>query len=438
MRGVTMDISERKRAEDALRVAQRAIAATSTGVSISDATQPDLPLIYVNPSFETMTGYRSEEVMGRNCRVLQGPETDEAAVEEIRAALREQRGCRVSLTNHRKDGTLFWNDLTLSPVWDTLGRLTHYVGVQTDITARKRAEEALTEARDAAEVANSAKSQFLANMSHELRTPLNAVILYSELLQEDAEDAGLTTFIPDLEKIRTAGKQLLSLINDVLDLSKIEAGKMEVYRESCDLSTLVQDVASTILPLVEKKHNTLTVECAPDVGDIDTDVTKVRQVLFNLLGNASKFTKEGTISLVVRREVEAEGREWITLRVSDTGIGMTAAQMGKLFQPFSQGDASTTRTYGGTGLGLTITRTFCEMLGGAIAVESQPGKGATFSVRLPAQPHVAARSEGDTPAASEAEAEARPHGAGDRRRSQRARGADTVSDQGGVSRLHRA
>jgi signal transduction histidine kinase/CheY-like chemotaxis protein len=253
----------------------------------------------------------------------------------------------------------------------------------TNITARRRAEAELKEAKEAAENANLAKSQFLANMSHELRTPLNAVILYSELLQEEAADAGAQEFIPDLEKIHTAGQQLLALINDVLDFSKIEAGKMEIAPETFAVATMVEDVVTTVQPLVQQKGNTLTVQCASDLGVMHSDLTKVRQVLFNLLSNAAKFTEHGSITLAVAREAGERGA-WVIFQVADSGIGMTAEQVGKLFQTFSQADASTTRKFGGTGLGLAITKRLCRLLGGDVGVASEPGQGSIFTVRLPA------------------------------------------------------
>ena len=257
---------------------------------------------------------------------------------------------------------------------------------------RKRTEQALRAAKEAAETANRTKSQFLANMSHELRTPMNAIIGYSEMLQEEAEEAGQPEMAADLQKIYGAGKHLLTLINDILDLSKIEAGKMELFVETFDVSTMVADVVTTITPLVEKNGNQLEVDCPTDLGDMAADLTKVRQSLFNLLSNAAKFTEQGSLRLKVWRELRAEGDtsasdnisgDQFFFEVRDTGIGMTPEQVGRLFEAFSQADAGTTRKFGGTGLGLAITRRFCRMMGGDVTVQSQEGKGTTFTARLP-------------------------------------------------------
>jgi PAS domain S-box-containing protein len=323
----------------------------------------------------------------------------------IYLTIQTAKGCRVDDELFwRSDGTSFMVEYSASPIRN-FGQIEGVVVAFSDITVRKQTEEALKRTRDEAEkaraeaetarseaeaarvdaeAANVAKSQFLANMSHELRTPLNAVIMYSELLQEEAVDRGVDSFIPDLDKIRAGGKHLLALVNGVLDLSKIEAGKMDLYLETFEVPAMVRDVIMTVEPLVQKKGNTLEVICPPEVGAMHADLTKVRQILFNLLSNSSKFTEKGLIKLVVKR-VEADGHGNIVFDVIDTGIGMTSAQIAKLFQPFTQADESTTRRFGGTGLGLTISRRFCQMMGGEVSVVSEEGKGSIFTVVLPAR-----------------------------------------------------
>jgi signal transduction histidine kinase/CheY-like chemotaxis protein len=246
---------------------------------------------------------------------------------------------------------------------------------------RQRTAE-LAAARDEAVRASQTKSDFLASMSHELRTPLNAIIGYSEMLLEESDELLRPELRPDLEKIRGAGKHLLTLINDILDLSKIEAGKMNVFVESFDVVTLLADVRATIEPLVAKNGNTFEVRCGADLGTLHSDQTKVRQILFNLLSNAAKFTRMGRVTLAATRPTRGDG-ERLEFEVSDTGIGMTPEQVVGLFKPFSQADASTTRYFGGTGLGLAITQHFCRMLGGDVNVESEYGKGSTFTITLP-------------------------------------------------------
>jgi len=236
--------------------------------------------------------------------------------------------------------------------------------------------------REAADEANRAKSRFLANMSHELRTPMNAIIGYSEMLLEEAEDLSPQEFATDLQKILGAGRHLLSLINHVLDLSKIEAGKMQLFVETFDLADVLKDIQNTIEPLVAKSKNRFRLSCAPDIGKLSTDQTKLRQTLLNLLSNASKFTKEGEITLAASQQ-QIQGRGWVVISVSDTGIGMDKEQISRIFDAFSQAELSTTKQYGGTGLGLAISRQFCQLMGGDIEVESVPGKGTTFRVKLP-------------------------------------------------------
>ncbi|MGB7890380.1 MAG: response regulator [Microcoleus sp.] len=299
---------------------------------------------------------------------------------------------------YRRDGSTIWISENARSICDESGSVLYYEGTTQDITDRKQAESALQSALEAAESANRAKSTFLANMSHELRTPLNAIIGYSEMLQEEAEELGSCESIPDLEKICSAGKHLLSLIDDILDISKIEAGRMDLYLETFEIHTLIESAVATARPLVEKNGNTLEVYFPDNLDTMHADMTKVRQVLLNLLSNAAKFTQNGRIAIGVERikneqlkiknqeessQILISNSEFLSFRVADTGIGMTQEQLERVFQPFTQADASTTREYGGTGLGLAISQRFCQMMGGSIEVSSALGSGTTFTVLLP-------------------------------------------------------
>jgi signal transduction histidine kinase/DNA-binding NarL/FixJ family response regulator len=256
--------------------------------------------------------------------------------------------------------------------------------LEEEISHRKQAQEDLLKAKHVAEEASRAKSTFLANMSHELRTPLNAIIGYSEMLEEEAQESATVETVQDLQKIKSAGKHLLALINDVLDLSKIEAGKMSLHLETFEVSGMIEEIVTTLQPAIAKNSNTLRVRLADDVGLMRADITKVRQILFNLLSNACKFTDHGTISVDVDQSTE-EGLDWLRFRVTDTGIGISAKQKENLFQEFAQADTSIARKYGGTGLGLAITHRFVQLMKGRIGVESQLGGGSTFTVHVPAQ-----------------------------------------------------
>ena len=322
-----------------------------------------------NPAFLELFGYQEDEAVGEHLDALvaTGQAESEAAdytQQTLAGQIAHGFGQR-----RRKDGSLVEVELFSIPVLvrdEPVG----YIAMYHDVTE-------LRQARREAESANQSKSQFLANMSHELRTPLNAIIGYSEMLLEDAEDSEDEALGADLRKISTAGKHLLALINNILDLSKIEAGKTELYLESFELSTLLREVESTAAPLMARNGNELVVAVEDGVGTMRADVTKVRQILLNLLSNAATFTEEGRIRLTARGDDET-----VILSVEDTGIGMTDEQLGRLFEAFSQAEAATTRKYGGTGLGLVISRRFARMMGGDITVESTPGEGTCFTVLL--------------------------------------------------------
>ena len=282
-----------------------------------------------------------------------------------------------------KNGTEGICEAVIFPLRDEQGKQIAIIGVSHDITERKHTEIELLQAKEAAEAASRAKSTFLANMSHELRTPLTVMLGYSEMLQDDAKDLGYTDFIPDLQRIQESGKHLLAIINDILDLSKIEAGKMDLMLETFPISDLIEDVIFSVQSLIKKNDNVLQVSSGSDIGTMEGDETKVRQVLFNLLSNAAKFTEQGRITLTVTRQTTCNGLDWIDFQVVDTGIGMSPEEMTPLFQPFVQADTSTSRKYGGTGLGLAISHRLCQLMGGNIEVKSELGKGSTFIVRLP-------------------------------------------------------
>ena len=335
-----------------------------------------------NVAFERLYGFTQAEVQGRSLDdLITTPETRAQAVSYTTQASRHQVVQGFG-QRRRKDGTMVDVEVLAVPVVIN-GERVGMMGLYHDVTE-------LLAARKASEEANSAKSRFLANMSHELRTPLNAIIGYSEMLEEETTEQGHPDYAPDLQKIRAAGRHLLALINDVLDLSKIEAGKMELHLETFELVPAIETVAATVAPLIEKNGNTLKLALAPGLGAMRGDLTRVRQILFNLLSNASKFTERGTITLTAQPEGAA-----LVFTVADTGIGMTEEQLGRLFQAFSQAEAATASKYGGTGLGLAISKMFCEMMGGTITVASTPGVGTSFTVRLPRE--VAERRESEPP-----------------------------------------
>ncbi|GGD94039.1 hypothetical protein GCM10011390_10960 [Aureimonas endophytica] len=347
---------------------------------------------WYNKRWFDFTGTTLQEMQGLGWRKVHHPDHEARVVADFQKALQIGEVWEDTFPLRAADGSYRWFLSQALPIRDDTGRVFRWFGTNTDVTRQRAFEEELAAARDAAENANRAKSQFLANMSHELRTPLSAVIGYTEMLEEEVEELGEASLLGDLRKIKGNARHLLSLINDVLDLSKIEADRMEVFPESFDVSEMIADVASTVGSLIEKKENRLEIEADGALGSMHTDQVKLRQCLINLFSNAAKFTEKGTIRLVARRSLR-DGRDWLSFAVSDTGIGMSLEQTQKLFERFTQVDASTTRRFGGTGLGLAITRSFCRMLGGDISVASEEGKGSCFTILIPAELDVAATEE---------------------------------------------
>ncbi|MEK7990358.1 MAG: ATP-binding protein [Thiotrichaceae bacterium] len=355
-------------------------------------------MTFMNPSAAQMLGYSVKELIGdlarqvfcRNAKV----DAKDAFINNndfYQAITKGQPYLSDNINFYHKDGHAFPVECSLAPI-QSHDSVTGTVLTFNDITKRKQAEQMLKEAKENAEQANKAKSYFLANMSHELRTPLNAIIGYSEILEEDIEDgtssekfmAGQAMHLQDLDKIQHAAKHLLALINDVLDVSKIESGKMEIFNENVQISTLLHEILEQTFPLAQKKFNSLEIIYADESLFLYTDRIKLYQILLNLISNACKFTEHGKIQVTINITTIADSdKNWVCFAVSDTGIGMTPEQQKKLFDVFTQADASTTRKYGGTGLGLHISKRFAEMMGGYIEVSTEADIGSTFSVYFP-------------------------------------------------------
>ncbi|MBK9167680.1 MAG: response regulator [Bryobacterales bacterium] len=370
-----------KQAEEALRRSEShfrsLIEHASDIITVLDAAGM---VMYGSPSLERILGYDPADLFGKRFIDYIHPQDAPLFSSAFVPSSQRAASAPVEFRFLHKDGS--WRILEATSTNLLQDPSVQGVIVNSrDITERRRAME-LEREKEAADAANQAKSQFLANMSHELRTPLNAIIGYTEMLQEEAQDLGHEEYLPDLGKIHAAGRHLLELINAVLDISKIEAGKMELYLETFDVAPMVKDVVNVIHPLVLKNDNRFALHVEDDLGFMQADLTKVRQSLFNLLSNACKFTNDGQIDLSVSRHLR-DGGEWMEFRVRDSGIGMTEEHMARLFEAFSQGDSSMTRRFGGTGLGLAISRRFCQMMGGDITVTSHPGEGSTFTILLP-------------------------------------------------------
>ena len=377
--GTNTDITESRDAEATLRRSEeRFRTLISASADLIWTAGPDGGLIPPLPTWRAYTGQTEADYAGWGWLDAVHPEDRDRVSDLWRECLASRGLFHAEFRLRRRDGVWRYCEVRAAPVMGPDGTVREWVGVNSDITARREAEDAVVEAKDLAESANRAKSQFIANMSHELRTPLSAVIGYSEMLAEEIEDVGQTQLLGDVVKIETSARHLLGLINDVLDLSKIEAGRMTVESVSFDIAAMVDEVVGATGALVSKKANRLVLDLGEGLGRMQSDELKIRQCLMNLIGNAAKFTEDGTITLRVRRLAP----DRVLFDVADTGIGMSAEQLARLFQRFSQADESTTRQFGGTGLGLAITRAFAKRLGGDVTVDSEPGRGSVFHLEL--------------------------------------------------------
>lgn len=338
-------------------------------------------IIYVNESFTRMSGYEPEDVIGKTPKILQGPATCKKTLMELKDTLLKGKSFKGELQNYTKDGITYWLDISITPVKDENGIITHFAAIERDITTRKAFEKELQINREAAEVASRIKSNFLANMSHELRTPMNGIIGLSDLLIEmdlGEEPKELA------EAVNSSSRNLLILLNDILDLSKIEAGELTFENIAFNLRRLTDQTSDLLRPLADKKSIQFEVIVEPSVSErIMTDPARLQQILNNLVGNAIKFTNEGHVRIKISQGKDYIGDPLLLLHIEDSGIGIPVEKQDAVFKKFIQADVSTARKYGGTGLGLAITKELVEMMGGEIKLKSEIGRGTTFFVELP-------------------------------------------------------
>lgn len=378
-----IDISSLDAAEAEIHLQKMAIESSVNGIVITDPHQPDHPIVYANQGFLKLTGYQREEVLGRNCRFLQCKESDPAVVRKIGRAVADGEGTRTVLLNSRKDGTRFWNNLSITPVRNHQGELVNFVGVQQDVSDQMAAQLKLEEATRASEQASQAKSSFLATMSHELRTPLTAVLGFADMLRNESDDPD---YLEKIDTIRRNGSYLLALLNDILDLSKIEAGKLSFGTQCIDVRAVLKEVEILMQVRAQEANVPLRFDLHhPLPREVKADEVRVRQIIVNLVSNAIKFTKSGEVVVQARLNACPDNPDESRLEVSvtDTGIGISRKHQANLFTPFNQAPKQTTQHAGGTGLGLSISKRLAEGMGGDIEVQSQIGQGSCFTLCLP-------------------------------------------------------
>lgn len=378
---VGADVSEQRALQTDLEIKQAAIDEAHTPIIIS-AYEPGTPIIYANTAFTEFTGYETHEIMGRNCSFMQGENTDAAIVDKIREALSKAEPLTTTLINYKKDGSEFFNELTLSPIKNSAGNVTHVLGLLTDVTKEENLKNYLSDAKRKAEESAKLKSQFLASMSHEIRTPMNGVLGMIQLL-ENSELSSEQKHHAHLAK--SSANALLAVINDILDFSKIEAGKLELECLEFDLVNMLSDLTESLSQSAIESGNELLLDLgALHFRQFKSDPNRIRQVLFNLLSNAIKFTHDGEITISAS---DSQDGKRLSFSIRDTGIGIETSRLEHIFSAFTQADSSTTRQYGGTGLGLSICNELVHHMGGEIQVESEAGKGScfSFSIQLDAQ-----------------------------------------------------
>lgn len=374
---VATDLTKQKDLMFELQMKNKAIDEASTAIVISDMLNGDQPVVYANQAFLDLTGYPIEEVLGRNCSFLQGAKTSPAKVEAMRTAISNRETLEITVINYKKNGTPFSNNLTLSPIINDSGVLTHYIGFQHDVTEQQRTASYLKQAKERAEQSAKMKSEFLASMSHEIRTPMNGVIgtlslmLKEELGQQQREYAVIA---------KDSAESLLSLINDILDFSKIEAGKLEIETQELDIESLTRSVIRTFKASADAQGLAFTLDMTKvNEAFVLGDASRLRQVMNNIIGNALKFTQEGEVSISVETKPIDQNTIECIWHIKDTGIGIKASRINSIFESFTQADSSTTREFGGTGLGLSISKQLCQLMGGDIKLKSELGVGSTFS-----------------------------------------------------------